>query len=243
MAKKNSNKKVNKTKVETNQSKLSKELSELTKILTGEMELREKEELLEEKKKEAKKKKRQKLVDSIEKGDTKIEEDDTNPKVEVVQNIKLFEWEAPIRVQLAFDMKTFLIIVAASLVFIVYLAILQQYYLMLAIIAILFVIYAAGTTQPEVVTHRITARGIDTFGQLFEWFMLDEFWFSKKNDEEILIVDTKLRYPSRLLLLIKPEDREAIFVLLQENLLYKDIRKQGRLEKSSYGEYIPLDEI
>jgi hypothetical protein len=37
--------------------------------------------------------------------------------------------------------------------------------------------------------------------------------------------------------------KRQIFVLLQDKLLYKDIRKQGKLEKLNFGEYIPLEKV
>jgi hypothetical protein len=43
--------------------------------------------------------------------------------------------------------------------------------------------------------------------------------------------------------LLEEDDRLPIFLLLQEYVLYKDVRKQGRLEKMSFGEYIPLEEV
>jgi hypothetical protein len=73
--------------------------------------------------------------------------------------------------------------------------------------------------------------------------MLDNFYFTKRNGQEFLIVNTKLRFPGTLIILLDEDDRLPIFLLLQEYVLYKDIKKQGRLEKMSLGEYIPLEEV
>lgn len=217
------------------------ELTDLAKILSGEMALREKEELLEEKKKKNKSRRRKKLLESIENQEVELEKDKENPKV--VQNIKLFEWESPIRTKVVFERKSFLTFVLGTLLFIVFLAILQKYLLMLAIISLLFFIYVAGTTEPEIVKHQIRARGIEAFDNFYEWFMLDEFFFSNKNGQELLLIDTKLRYPGRLIMLIDKKDRGALFMLLQDKLLYKDIKAQSSLEKATYGRYIPLDDV
>ena len=112
-----------------------------------------------------------------------------------------------------------------------------------AIIALLFLIYVLGTTKPQKVTHQITARGIDTGNKLYEWYIMKSFYFTKKQDQLFLIVDTKLNLPGALLFLLSEKDKDAIFVLLQEKLLYKDIRKQGWLEKLNFGEYIPLERV
>lgn len=229
---------------EKNPSKntLSSELGDLAKILTGEMKLRMEEEEMDKIKKKAVAREKDIRRKKIIKGEEKMEKEDPSEK-KVVQNIRLFEWEAPIRLKVPFNPRTYLLIVGACLLFIVFLAVLGHYGLMASIIALLFFIYTAGTIEPITVKHTITTRGIDSLGRLYEWFLLEDFWFTDKEGQNILVVGTKLRAPGRLLLLIDKKDRGAIFVLLQDKLLYRDIRKQGRVEKMSLGEYIPLEKI
>jgi hypothetical protein len=233
-----------KTVKKDKESVVHKEIKDIAKILSGEMELIEKEEMLEKKKAAAKKRNKEKLVEKISQGNVKIEKDDTVVEVEdVVQNVKLFEWDAPIRLKYAFDMKTFMTIVAAALIFIIYLAVLGKYMLMLSIISLLFFLYVSGTTEPIIIKNLITARGVDTLDKLYEWFILDKFWFSVKNDQHMLIIETKLKFPSRLILILDEKDRKAIFMLLQEKLLYRDIRKMKKMEAMSFGEYVKLEDV
>jgi hypothetical protein len=223
---------------------MNKELNDLVKIISGEMALEKKEKALEKAKKQAVEEEKNDRRRKVVKGEAVLEKD---PLVEeekkVVQNIKLFEWEAPDRYELAYSTKYFLIVVALSLVLILLLAILGHYFLMAAIIAMLFLIYVLGTTKPQRVTHKITARGIDTGNKLYEWYIMKNFYFTKKQNQLFLIVETKLNLPGALLFLLSEKDKDAIFVLLQEKLLYKDIRKQGWLEKMNFGEYIPLEKV
>ena len=211
-------------------------------VITGEKALREKEKEIKKMKKQAvedqKNKKRKKIVEK----EVRLEEDPVQ-KREVVQNIKLFEWSAPDRYQINFSSKKFLIIVALALVFSLLLAILGHYLLMAAIMSLLFLLYVAGTTKPVTVKHKITARGIDTMGKLYEWYMLDSFFFSKKDKQYILVVNTRLNYPKALILLLKEKDKDALFVLLQEQLLYEDFRKWRWIDRVSYGDYIPLEKV
>lgn len=222
--------------------KIKDEFEDILDILSGEMQLREKEEKISKMKEEAKKKQRAEYRKKIAEKDIILEESDI-PTKKVVQNIKLFEWEAPDRYKFNFNTKTFWTILAFSLLFVLFLAILEQYYLMASIIALLFFVYVSGTNKPIKVKHRITARGVDTGGKLYEWFMLDNFWFSIKNGQYFLIVETRLRYPKALILLLDRVDKDALFVLLQERVLYKDIRKQSRVDILTYGNYIPFEEI
>ncbi len=222
-------------------SKVSKEISDLGKILSGEMALKEREEELLKLKKKAIEEQRKKIKEGLKSGDVKMKDLKKNKKV--VQKIKLFEWESPIRVPFNFEMKSFLTIVAVCLLFILFLAVLGHYLLMFAIISFLFLVYVAGTTKPIDVKHTITAKGIETLDVLYEWYIFENFFFTKKKGHYILIIETKLRFPSRLFILCKKKDIDTIFLLLQDQVLYKDVKKQSSWEKMNFGEYLSLEKL
>ena len=218
-------------------------MEKLADFLTGEKALRDKEQSIENAKKEAIKEEKNKRRRDIVEGKAKLKEDPVQKK-KVVQNIKLFEWSAPERYQIKLQSKNFLIIVVISLLFISLLAVLGKYYLIFAIISVLFVIYAAGSTKPLIAKHKITARGIETVGKLYEWYMLEDFYFCKKGNMYTLLVQTKLNFPKALVLLCNEKDKDPIFVILQEKLLYRDIRKKlNKVDVLSFGEYVPLEKI
>jgi hypothetical protein len=229
-------------KVEEKKKTFKSEITDLAKYLTGEAKLREKDEEAEIAKKKAIQKQKDNRRKKIIKGEEVLEAEEETKK-KIVQKIKLYEWEVPVRFNMPFDVKTYLIIVALCMIFIVYLAVLGHFGLMAAIIALLFFIYVSGTAKPMMVKHQITSRGIDTVGTLYEWFMLGDFWFTKKGSEYMLQINTKLKMPARLLLVVEKKDLKTIFKLLEDKLLYKDIRKQGWLDKKSFGEYIKLEDI
>jgi len=223
-------------------AEIEKEMQKLVDVISGEKALREKEKELQKAKNIAKEEVKKSRRENIVTGKAKLEEE-VVAEPEVVQNIKLFEWKAPDRYEFKYESKSFLILVAISLVFILLLAILGHYFMMAAVISMLFFVYVAGTTKPITVTHKITARGIDSIGKLYEWYLLDSFHFTKRGDVCFLLVDTKLNWPGMLIMIIDEKDRDALFVLLQKKLLYKDIKKQGYFDKMSYGEYIPLEDL
>lgn len=221
---------------------INSDLTKIAEIISGEMALKKKQEKLKKMKKEAiEKQKSMKREDIIEEN-VKLEENPSQPK-KVVQNIKLFEWEAPDRYEYSFNDKSFIVIIAISLVLILFLAILHKYFLMGALISFLFFLYVVFSTKPMIIKHKITARGIDFNNKLYEWYLFDNFYFTKRKNQNFLIVNTKLRFPTSLIMLLDEKDRLPLFLLLQEYVLYKDIKKQGRLEKMSLGEYIPLEKV
>lgn len=221
---------------------INSDLNKIAEIISGEKALKKKEEELKKMKRKAVEDQKNKHRKDVVEENVKLEDDPSQPK-KVVQNIKLFEWEAPDRYEYSFNDKSFIILIAISLVLIVFLAILQKYFLMGALIALLFFIYVVFTTKPMKIKHKITARGIDFNDKLYEWYMFDNFYFTKRNKQNFLIVNTKLRFPNSLIMLLEEKDRLPVFLLLQEYVLYKDIKKQDRLEKMSFGEYIPLEKV
>ncbi len=224
--------------------KEQKSLEKIYDVISGEKSLREKEKAVAEAKKNAIREMKDKRRKAIIEKSAKLEKDKLQQK-KVVQNIKLFEWEAPERYQVKFSDKNFLFVVALSLVLILLLAILRHYLMMASVIALLFLVYVSGVTKPVTIKNKITKRGIESYGKLFEWYMLDSFYFCKKEDSPYysLIIETRLNVPKVLFLLTSEKDKDAIFLLLQDKLLYKDIRKQGRIDRITYGEYIPLEKV
>ena len=218
------------------------ELEKLMDIISGEKSLREREKKIKDAKKKAVEEEKNIRRKKILEKDVQLEEDPVQKKT-VIQNIKLFEWSAPDRYQFKFDNKGFLIVVVLSLLFSLLLAILGNYLLMAAILSMLFLLYVAGTTKPLTVKHKVTARGIETGGKLYEWYMLDKFFFTKRGDQILLILQTKLNFPKALILLVNKKDKDPLFVLFQDKLLYEDFKKWKWLDKISYGDYIPLEEL
>lgn len=237
----------------SSEKKKKSEVQDLAKFITGEAKLEKKQIELEKVKKNAQEKQRRIANQRILEGKTSLDEDEVLSTKElealglesnkVVQKIKLYEWTAPIRIEFPFDQKAFMILVAAFLAFILYLALLGHYGLMFALGALLFFIYVAGTTKPENTTHLITSQGLDSLDTLYEWYMLKDFWYTEKNDQIMLVVNTKLRTPGTITMLLSKEEMAPIFILIQEKLLYKEIKKPSRMYKLTYGRYIPIEKI
>lgn len=221
---------------------IDKDLENISKIISSELEAKKKEDKLRKLKEKAihaqKDEERRKIITK----EVELEEDPSQPK-KVVQNIKLYEWSAVDRIDFKFDNKTFIIVVALSLILILFLAILGKFLLMGSLISLLFFIYVLGTTKPEKIVNRITARGIEFNDKLYEWKNFRNFYFTKRGKQHILIVETNLRFPASLILIVGKKDRLPIFLLMQEYVLYKEVKKFNRLEKMNYGEYIPLEEV
>ena len=136
-----------------------------------------------------------------------------NPTIEnndLYEEKVLFEWEAPER---AYQKKgkdfwvtsvAILILVSVILIFI------NEFFLIMALISVLFVYYALSSVPPGMVKNKLTNRAV-YFGELrYEWNGLQNFWFKKSLSNQTINFDTMLRFPRMVSLVIDPQDQEKL---------------------------------
>lgn len=79
----------------------------------------------------------------------------------------------------------------------------------LLIISLVFLYYVLSTVEPEKVEYKITSKGIKIAGKESEWGLMNRFWFSKRFDSELMVIDTVV-VPGRMELVITPEIKEKL---------------------------------
>jgi hypothetical protein len=152
----------------------------------------------------------------------------------------LYKWTSAQRFFKPLDKKKFWIVVAATVVFMVVLAILGNYGFMLAIGALVFLVYVVGTIPPVDVENVITNNGIEVGNAKYGWEKLEYYWFSKRDDQIFLNVDTLISLPGRLMMIVTEEQMEYAHQALRNQLPYLDLRKQGRLNATINGEWVDM---
>src|SRR3990167_6020313 len=80
-----------------------------------------------------------------------------------------------------------------------------------------------ATVEPEKTEHKITTRGVKTGEKLYKWEELSRFWFTDKWGQQILNIDTRLRFPSRLIMLLADQSQDKI-----KEILGKYLQQIGR---------------
>jgi len=120
------------------------------------------------------------------------------------------EWEAPER---AFQRKNkdFWVTIIAILVLVsVILFFVKEFFLIIALISILFLYYVLSTIPPQKIIYKITNRAI-YFGETsYSWDLLERFWFKKDLSSQMVHFETKLHFPRRVSLVIDGVDKEKI---------------------------------
>ena len=90
------------------------------------------------------------------------------------------------------------------------------------IISLIFLYYVMSTVAPEDIEYKITNKGVKIGGRLTEWQFLGRFWFGKRFDSELLILETRM-IPNRMELVIKSEVKGEIEKNLKEYLVEEEI--------------------
>jgi len=90
------------------------------------------------------------------------------------------------------------------------------------IISLVFLYYVLSTVQPEDVEYKITTKGIKIAAKLTQWQYLNRYWFSKRFDNELMVVDTVL-LPGRIEFVISSEVKEKLKKEVSAYIPYEEV--------------------
>lgn len=154
---------------------------------------------------------------------------ENNQKTEekrVIRTLKtLLVWKAPSRVFKKRGKEYFTTIASIAILIAIILLFFKEWLLIMVIVAMVFVTYVMATVPPEEVEHKITNQGVTTGGKSYKWEDLTRFWLGEKHDQKILYIDTKIRFPKRLILLLGVTNEAEVKKMLSEYLSYEEPEK------------------
>src|SRR4030042_4187739 len=145
----------------------------------------------------------------------------------------LYSWRSPSRAFVKKDPRWRINTGIGILIIVVILLLTGQFMLMAAFLAVIFVLYVLITIPPEEVGHNITTEGVTSANHSYVWEELADFWFTKRRDWVVLNVETKLRFPARLHLLLAEADEDKVKNALAGFLSYREVPKQTWLDSIS----------
>lgn len=89
------------------------------------------------------------------------------------------------------------------------------------IISVIFLYYILSTVEPENIDYKITTWGIKMADKLNPWNSLIRFWFTKRFNDELLVLEA-YTLGGRLELVIKGSDKEKIKSTLSKYLTHEE---------------------
>ncbi|OGD83705.1 hypothetical protein A2165_00430 [Candidatus Curtissbacteria bacterium RBG_13_40_7] len=132
----------------------------------------------------------------------------------------IITWKSPVRIFKQRSKKYFTKVALYALIFILAAIAFSEYLLVGVIIAVVFLVYVLATAQPDTIEHKITNMGIISGGRAFLWEELDSFWFDKKGDDRLLVVQTDLHFPTRLIILLSTVSERTLLDVIEKHLHY-----------------------
>ena len=131
----------------------------------------------------------------------------------------LVSWRAPGRPFKRRDKEYYTTIGAIVVLVAIILLFLKEWLLIAVMIALAFVAYVLASVPPEETKHELTNRGVRTGNKLYKWQELWRFWLEEKWKQKMLVVETRVRFPRRLLLMLGEADEELVKRTLKEYLI------------------------
>ena len=122
----------------------------------------------------------------------------------------LIEWKAPERAFKKRDKDFWITAISILVLFSVVLIFIEEFFLIVALVSVLFLYYVLSTVPPQEAKYKITNRGIHFGESKYSWDILLRFWFRKSLNVELLEFETNLRIPRQISLVINESDKEEI---------------------------------
>jgi hypothetical protein len=181
--------------------------------------------------------------------------DTEQPKNKINSFVHLYSWSAPERYWTKREKSWYLWYSLLFVVLIFLSALTEQYFLILALIALLLLLFAQAAIPPTILKHEITNRGIKVFDSFFKWQDIDHFWITEKVDGGIFArlnkrhdkyklvnFDLPKKNPPRISLLINSADEEMVVSTLLEYIPYADAEETSDdfLSRLIYGSHVPF---
>lgn len=139
---------------------------------------------------------------------------------EALESKAIVSWKSPERIFRARSKKYFTKVALWGLVAIMLALVLGEFVLVGVIISLVFVVYVFATSVPAVIEHKITSMGIVTGGRAFLWEELYAFWFEQRGEDRLLMVQTNLRFPTRLIMLLTTVSERTLLDILEKHVYF-----------------------
>lgn len=144
----------------------------------------------------------------------------------------LLAWSAPGRPYRKRGKEFYVSSVVIALFIEIILWLFGQYLLMLVVSSFVFVAFALALVPPHSFHYKISTEGITIEDHFFLWQELYDFYFKKRDTQDIVHIRTKAFLPGELTLTLGTMDREHIKDVLIRFLPFREVISPTFMEKS-----------
>lgn len=177
---------------------------------------------------------------------SEIDDNELHPKIYEAGEIKtLLSWNAPARPFRKKD-RSYYTTIAVIVVLLILIAILAQEFLLIGVLlALTFVTYVLAFVPPGEVDYKISTQGVTIGDHFYFWHDLDSFWFKEKENQMVLFIQTRLRFPGQLMLVLGEQSKEEVQKITARFLPFHEIPQTSTLDKWAevLQKHFPLENV
>lgn len=154
----------------------------------------------------------------------------------------LWEWTAAERAFQKKDKDYWITAIAILILVSVILVFIKEFFLIAALVSLLFLYYVMSAVPPGEAKYKVTNRGVYMGESPYYWNSLEKFWFSNSLSSEMINFGTMLRFPRAITLVIRPEDKEKLKDLIKRRIPLVE-NSPNFVDKLTrwFGERLPLE--
>ena len=173
-------------------------------------------------------------------------DEELSPKLGEAGEIKtLLFWKALSRPFRKKD-RSYYTTIAILVILLALIAFLAQEFLLIGVLlSIMFVSYVLAFVPPGEINYRISTQGVTIGEHFYFWHELDSFWFKEKEGFKVLFVQTKIRFPGQLMLVLEDQQEEEIKKIVAKFLPFHEVPQTSLMEKwsDSLQKHFPLENV
>lgn len=143
-------------------------------------------------------------------------------EVKVVQEKDLLSWTAPAR---PFKRRTrdfYVTVLAIAGLFGLILFFVDGFLPVILVISLVFLYYVMSTVEPDNIMYGVTNKGIKIAGSLTPWEQMGRFWFTRRFDNELLVLETS-NLTGRMELVVTSDIKPSLQKALSKYLVHEEV--------------------
>lgn len=156
----------------------------------------------------------------------------------------LLSWKAPERPYQKRSQEFYKTAGSLAFLFAVILIFFKEWFLIIVIASILFLVYVLSNVPPNEIEHKITNKGIEIAQNKYNWNELGDYWFSNLMGQRVLNIILPFKFPGKLILVLGNQNEKELTNLLDRFLNYQEPNKNF-LDKGSewLSKKLPLEKL
>lgn len=135
----------------------------------------------------------------------------------------LTTWTAPERTFKTRDKEFWVTAIAILILVSVILFFVKEFFLILALMSLIFLYYVLSTVPPGNIRNKITTKGVYIGStHCYNWDFLTRYWFKTQFDQTILSLETRVNFPRVIPLIVPSKHQKQIEKIMNKYLPYEE---------------------